>query len=157
MALALLLAALSLGRALHRPSCGEALTILLDGDLGAEERARLLAVLMEDGSGAEDRHRLRTAAMAAVFLEDEDGYRALAQRLGGPLLVGVGEVPPEVLRREGLEEPPLVQLLEGMAADAAGDRSAAATSYGRAEASATLWKMRFAARLAREGRSRVGG
>jgi hypothetical protein len=146
-----LVMAWALWQRLARPSFRDALVLLRDGDLERSERTRLWRSLLEETGTRE--HDL-AAAMAALCLGDEGGYRMAAQRLGSaepPLRDSDAALLPAV----ALGEPCLGHLLDGWLLEGKGQREDAGRAYAQAAASAPLWGLPLAEGEARKGLLRV--
>lgn len=149
-----LVLALAGWQALRPISPAEAAQRLRDGDCERAERLALLRQVRAVDSSA-DRAALLAGAMAAVALEDDEGFRTLAGRLAsgvaGPLVPADASLLPDA----ALGEPALLLLLQGMVAESAGRRDEAAERYAQAVAGAPLWGLQLAHRLASDGLARL--
>lgn len=136
------------------PSVDAAVRWLADGDLDARERQRALVAVVA-GARASAAPEVRLAgALAAIGLGDRDGYDALCASLGGGPVPSV--LPPQAARELlHLGDPMLGNCLRAFAAEAAGDRAAAAVAWRQVKAQAALSDQPFARDLAEAGLRRA--
>jgi len=131
-------------------SAAAALTRLRDGDLERAERVQLLARVA--AAAGTDGVPSLAAAGAAIALGDADGYARVCA--GRPLPFATAP-DAATLSAAAVGDRAVETLLVAMAAEAAGERARARAGYERAAASARLYAMPFAQRLAVDGGARV--
>lgn len=134
------------------PSLAEVHRLLADGDLEHAERVGMLERLRAAGGASSATRGDRLAgAMAAVGLEDETGYLALA----GAAVPPVQPADVEFLDTAAFGDPVLRPLMQAMLAEAGGHRDDARRRYEQVAASTRLFGMDLAHRLAEAGAVRL--
>jgi hypothetical protein len=144
-------------------SFAAAMQELVDGDACGAAREACLRVVLDGGRtglAGGDLGAGVAAAMAAISLGDEPGYRAILAQAAGrtPLLAGgaaAGAAEPAWIAAASFGEPHLRSLLNATLAESRGAHAAARAEYARAGRAARLAGAELAARLAEAGLARL--
>lgn len=151
----LLVLALGLRQSLVSPTAAQAIVLLADGDADGDERRRLLQLLVAQGRQSPAIAERWAGAVAAVALDDRDGWAALRAALGG---ADVLKPLPAKEEQEFLHlgDPLLGNLVAAWLAEAAGDRAGAHLHWRRLAAQCRFVPHPLAAELAAAGVLRTG-
>lgn len=127
------------------PDLEGSIEILADGDLDLRERQRMLLRVI-DLAGQADSLRARWAgALAAVSLQDREGFAGFESKLGD----GAARVLPEAERRWlSLGDVVLANVHLAMDAEASADKELAVKKWGQVAAQGRITANRFASELA---------